>query len=197
MSRYILTDVDNTILNFSDAFQSWLNRQGLTGTGSIAETNSICDYLGCERSRTEELIREFSESPEMTWLEPEPHAVDVIRYLHDKGWEFVAITACHDHHETRFHRRNNLYRVFGFDLSLHVTGLNGCKRGVLSSYRPTYWVEDHYENALLGAEVGHTSFVMDRPYNQGDDARLHRVKDWRAIEDVVLGRTKRIESEWW
>lgn len=188
MSRgLILTDVDNTILHFSDAFQAWLERKGHVPVGAdIRDTNSICDYLGCDRETTEDLIRDFSTSPEMGWLEPEPCAKKVVPYLKGLGYDFIAITACHDHPSTIARRFRNLEHVFGFHWPLHVTGLGGDKLPFLENYRPSYWVEDHWENAVLGADAHHTSFILDRPYNQGHDDRVRRVRDWHEIEDAIL-----------
>ena len=42
------------------------------------------------------------------------------------------------------------------------------------------------ENALLGAEAGHTVFLMDHPYNRGAEGPFTRVQDWTEIERAVL-----------
>lgn len=188
--KLILTDIDDTVLRFGDKFQDWCEKvKGLPTYGRLRDIASIEDFLQLDRPRCTELVVEFSNCPEhMPHLEPEPCALEYVPKLHALGYQFVAISSCVDGPVVTQMRRENLERAFGIPwLDVHCTGLLAPKDDVLKAYAPTFWVEDNAKNAVLGTELGHTTFLVDRKYNQHlkTVSNPFRVPDWQAVYHMI------------
>ena len=190
MSKVILTDVDDAILNWSDPFQEWaLKNTDYRPSNRLQECENIEAWLGCTYEETRDFIQRFNKDPDI-WpnFEPLPHAVEVVKRLHEEeGYKFVALTACDTDDWTYQHRRANLHRVFGgaFD-TLHCVGLSQKKTGHLTRYRGTYWIEDKWSHAVDGADVGHTPFLMEYGHSRGKkDVRIRNVQSWLQIEEHI------------
>jgi hypothetical protein len=192
MSKKFLVDIDDTILRFADAFQSWaVNSKGYVLNQSIRDGGSIQDAIGCHLDHVDELIIEFSNDPVLfSTIEPEPDAKAVIPVLYKMGYQFVAISSCVDGDAVTAARRKNLEEAFGIPwLDVHCTGLLQPKKAYLERFEPTFWVEDNAGHALVGAEIGHTTFLLDRPYNNEvslPDGNPTRVKSWHNILEAVV-----------
>jgi hypothetical protein len=192
----ILTDIDDTILKFADAFQKWaVEEKGYTLTQSIRDGGSIQDAIGCHRDHVDELVIEFSTNPEFFGtIPPEEDALAVIPVLHKMGHQFVAISSCVDGPEVTACRRKNLEEAFGIPwLDVHCTGLLKPKVDYLSKFQPTWWVEDNAGHAFAGAALGHKAFLLERPYNDlttinlpDFPADLRRVKSWHNVFDAIV-----------
>jgi len=194
--KYILTDIDDTILKFADAFQDWLEKHGYHNKGRIRDGYTIEKALGCSPEEADKLIIKFSEDEDhMPFLQPEPDAAEVIPVLHDMGYKFVAISACVNSDSTIRSRHTNLKNVFGnvHWHDVHCVGLHQPKINHLKMYKNTWWVEDNAKHALRGAEIGHHTFLLDRAYNSHIDIKdnPHRVKSWHDIFDHIVKSDKK------
>ena len=144
-------------------------------------------WLGNELAESREMIRLFNGDPEIwPFFKPLPGVVENVQKLHSEGFQFVAITACADDRDTHLGRWKNLEEVFGYGVfdTLHCVGLAESKRTHLARYRPAYWVEDKTRHAVDGAEVGHTSFLINYMHNarEGQNIRgVTRVNNWDDI----------------
>jgi len=184
--KLILTDVDNTIFDFGDTFQQWLADRNLHGSGRLNDIYHITEFLDCNSHEMDELLVEFYRSDTFENLPPVRGSVEALQSLHERGYDFVAITACHDLEGLEEARRDNLERVFGFAWPVvHITGLAGHKTPYLEAYEPTIWVEDSLKQALQGVEAGHRTFLLDYPYNQSDHRSFERVTDWQYIKEWI------------
>lgn len=188
MHKLILTDVDDTVLNFSDHFQEWLEKaHGIYSQKRLRDHWNVPYTFDVTIQKSNILIDEFSTSDMMHQLRPEFCAVEVLPKLYRSGYRFVAITACTDDPKTKEYRATNLLNAFGFEWEdIHCVGLHTDKGAFLTRYDPSIWVEDKFENAVRGAEIGHEAFILDRNHNrhfQHDD--VTRIKDWHDILEKI------------
>jgi hypothetical protein len=187
--RIILTDVDDTLLQFSDAFQKWAEQQGIPRIECIHKAGRIEDSLGISFEEAYVITLEFLNSPAFGEIDPEPCAAEVIPQLYRDGYRFVAITACEPSPMTIALRHKNLRDAFGFDFEeVFISGfLTGTGKGpYLERYQPTVWCEDNWHHAVLGADIGHNSLLFDRKVNAGmHDPRVRRVADWNEIGKLL------------
>jgi hypothetical protein len=190
-NRYILTDFDDTILDFSRPFQAWAKDQGYSFSSCLREQPSggIPALLGIDRDEADRIVTEFTlHSREFGALPPEPCAAEVLPELHKAGYRFVGITATLDHAGNWERRWKNFKDAFGFELDrLHCTGLGTSKEYYLKRYDTGVWVEDNFGHAVVGAEVGHKTYILDRSYNTTEQhPKVTRVNDWHAIANNLL-----------
>lgn len=189
--KYILTDIDDTILQFSDAFQDWLENKGYHNKGRIRDGYKLENALGLSSEESDNLIIQFSEDTEhMPYLKAEPDAAVVLPILQKMGYKFVAISACVNSEVTINARHTNLAEAFPDIIwyDIHCVGLHQTKNNHLKMYDSTWWVEDNPKHALRGAEIGHQSFLLDRAYNSHLDIKdnPYRVKNWHDIFDHIV-----------
>lgn len=186
MANLILTDIDETVLQFAEPFHDWMEARGYPGDGRLRDNYCMQRTFGIPKDEIEGHLHEFAHGTDwLSRLPPEDCAREVLPDLHRQGYRFVGITAI----DPAFHERRlaNLERAFGFAfLGLHCVGLGGDKREALSAYPKAIWVEDHWQHALTGTELGHRSFLLTRSYNRAhDDPRVTRVADWHAIRALL------------
>lgn len=189
-ARVLLTDIDDTILDFARPFQMWAKSKGYAFDGCMREmTGGIPALLDISRFEADRLVTEFIlESDEFAMLPPEPCAEKVLPELHRAGFEFVAITATINNTDVWRRRRQNLVSAFGFPFKeVRLTGLGECKGSALRGYDPTVWVEDNFGHAVTGAEIGHDSYVLTRGYNVDlEHPKVTRLTGWYEIADRLL-----------
>lgn len=198
MSKLLIVDVDDTVLDFSRPFQDWARTKGYSfdrcmrqmPPGGLSGNGGVQGLLGVDAETANQLVEEFTlDTDDFADLPAEPDAAKVLPVLHDMGYEFIAITATIPTDENRRRRAANLKRAFGFDfLDVHCTGLHLPKRQMLMTYVPTVFVEDNFGHAVAGHEVGHASYLLDRSYTRGlEHEGVRRVKNWYAIAADLLG----------
>jgi hypothetical protein len=187
--RYLLADIDDTVLEFAKCFQDWAVARGHPANGNVRENGDIGRVFGIDDQACWNLIEEFYADPSFGELTPEPDALEILPVLHEFGCEFVAITACDDSPQVVEKRRRNLRNAFGFEWQeVHCTGLGNGKETFLKSYEPTVFVEDNFKHAVAGSAIGHQSFLLDRPYNRElNHPHVIRVKGWHDIARSLLG----------
>ena len=183
----ILTDLDDTVLNFGDRFQDWALARNLPVAGRLRDLYRIERLLGTDIGTAIGLIREFTADPRVRH-EAEPCAFQVLPRLRRSGYRFVGISACGDDPAYRVRRLHNLLEAFGFPFDdLICVPLGGCKAEVLGRFPASVWVEDNAGHAAAGAALGHRTFLLDRAYN----AAAHlppgvvRVGGWLEIEAAL------------
>ncbi len=189
MNKIILTDIDDTVLKFAEGFEAWAIKkkhlrlkEGMTVRGQ----GSIMGPFGLSREETDELVIEFSEE-NFYCLQPEPDALQVIPQLYAMGYQFVGISSCINTYSAVADRRDNLTRVFGIPwLDVHCVGLLQSKKAILERYEPAIWVEDNAHHALVGARLGHKTYLLDRPYNDGVLPIEENLKKAISWEDVLI-----------
>ena len=190
--RRCIVDIDETVLLCADELEKFCNEKLCS-----LPTSSVMDIqaaYGLTSETSSALINDFWNSEVMKNLEPVPCALEVLPRLHSQGWSFVGITACANTPEIVKVREENLKKAFGFDFEkVHCTGMysltptgENVKAKFLSLYEPTIWVEDSFHNAVAGALLGHTAFLINRVHNENDSHGLiRRVTDWHEIEKYI------------
>lgn len=190
--KVILTDIDDTVLQFAYSFEKWaVEQKGYTLKQSIRDGGTIEDALGCSRDDVDSLVIEFSTNPTYFGvIPPEADALAVIPLLHNMGYKFVAISSCVDGPEVTEVRRKNLREVFGFEWhDVHCVGLLAPKNNALQQYQSAWWIEDNAKNAILGDQLGHKSFLLDRPYNRVNFDTPHDVSfvnSWHDVFEAIV-----------
>lgn len=191
MTKIILTDVDDAILDWTTPFVNWVREQGRWSpiSENMRDCENIEKWLNVSYEETRDIIIEFNDNPDI-WpnFKALPGAKEAVSRLVDDGYTFVAITACDPRDWAYQGRLYNLRKEFGgaFD-TLHCVGLGGCKKSHLARYRPAYWVEDKWSHAVDGADLGHRSFLMRYNHNEHHvDDRITRVSNWSEISNMIL-----------
>lgn len=187
MTKLILTDLDDTAMQFADPFQDFLATKGHVIQKRMRDFHNVPKLFNLTIPETLDLVREFHRSSRMSQLPAEPCAKIVIPQLYRQGWRFVAVTACLDEPEVHAMRIENILNEFGFAFErVHCVGLKNDKRAELSSYPSAVWVEDMFNHAVAGAKAGHQAFILDRPYNHHEShPKVQRVTDWYAIAEAI------------
>ena len=186
--KYLLCDVDDTILNCADSLQQFIGEQyGLFSEERLKDHHNIAKLFGVEHSRAMEMVLDFHRSDYIGNMTPLDCAATVLPELYKAGYKFVAITACLNEIQTVERRRRNLNDVFGIEWeAIHCIGMVPSKRAQLEMYPASIWVDDLWHHAADGMEIGHKSFVMDRPYNRHEDhPEITRVTNWHEIMEKI------------
>lgn len=193
MSKLILTDIDEVLLDWGGHFEAWY-RKVAPNFGSKAPTTPMRDaynieeWLNCDLATTRHLIMQFNYCKDhFPYITAYDHAVTYVNRMKREGWDFVAITACADDEWTHDARRENLERDFpGVFDTIHCVGLGAPKTKYLERYKPTWWVDDKVKHAEEGGRLGHKSFLMTQPYNvDHDPTHCKRVSNWHDIYKCV------------
>jgi FMN phosphatase YigB (HAD superfamily) len=190
--KTILVDCDGVLLDWEYAFHAWMTRHGYEMVENGFNTYKVDKRYGVEKSESKRLIRMFNESASIRKLPPLRDAIKYVKKLHEEhGYVFHAITSLSTDQYAQHLRTKNLRELFGetaFEKYVYLdTGAD--KDEALEEYRGTecYWVEDKPENAVVGADAGLTSILMDHGHNQGEFEGVTRVRNWKEIYDLITG----------
>lgn len=184
--KTILTDIDHVVLHHATYFQEWLTNNYCTSyeNKNWDEFKNFEEWLGMDTPEANDIIFKFNSSESFSELYPEKDSLVVIPMLKNLGYNFVGITACGDHKNIKKYRDINIEKYFPniFDEIFYVNNPDD-KLDILSSFKPSYWVEDHINNVLLGKGCGHKTFLMDQPYNKNYNLEegITRVYSWADI----------------
>lgn len=186
-NKTILTDVDGVCLFWEQHFHKWMNARGHNVVKQgIYEMH---DTYNVTRDRAERFIYEFNTSSYMIDVPPFRDAISGIGKLKENGYNFIAITSVGGDYNTERLRNINLEDHFGKNTFIEVHCIDGDKQLYLEKYRDSgmYWIEDLGKNALLGANMGLNTFLIDHPYNRDcSHERITRVNNWAEICNNIL-----------
>lgn len=189
MRPFVLVDVDDVLLHWTDGFRNYLKSKGIITTSKHPKEWDLTHWVGREALP---FIEEFNHSEEFGKLEADLEAISSLQYLHGRGFPIHAITSCTDDKAAAVRRMTNLECHFGsiFEEVICLP-LRGSKIDALRRYqRGSFWVEDKLENAIDGARVGHRALLIDKPHNQGGDhPQVTRCEGWGKISGIILTET--------
>jgi len=167
--------------------------RGLTQQPCAQGYYSIQDQYEIPSTAAKKYTALFNESAAIGFLEPFRDAVPWVRRLHrTHGYRFTVITSLSEDPYAVQLRRRNLISRFGKvfeDIICLPTGSD--KYAALEPYRDTgmWWVEDKPENAIVGAELGLRSILLEHEHNRDfDHALIYRAKTWKDIYYAVTGQ---------
>ena len=145
----LLTDIDGVVLDYDHGFSIYLKEKGY---------DSYSDFWRNEDfDAQQELVHRFNNSEHFANLPVFADAREYLNEMHKKGYTIVAITACGDHSEIVKKRKQNLASLPIHELI--CLPLSSSKKSVLEKYKPTIWIEDSYNHAFDGANLGHTVYL--------------------------------------
>jgi FMN phosphatase YigB (HAD superfamily) len=187
--KIILTDCDGVLLDWEKAFIDWM-----TSKGYEKKDNAVYDIdvaFDLPRNEGKRLVKEFNESAWMGFLPALRDSRSGVAALVEAGYRFVVITSLSTDPMAKRLRWMNLNDIFGrnvfVDLICLDTGAD--KDEALEVYEGTgsWWLEDKSENAMLGANMGLRSVLVDHPHNQDvNDSRIKRLGTWKEIAAHII-----------
>lgn len=192
--KLILVDADGVLLFWQQAFDEWAIRKGYIKADGHDSTYHINEQFGIDRKKAWALVHEFNNSAAMGWLPSLRDAVPNVQKLHfGHGYKFHVITSISDDVYAQRLRTMNLHDLYGHHVFDKITCLptGAEKNGALAPYQNSglYWIEDKWENAVLGAELGLKSILINHDYNlhYGDHPGVTRVDTWADVYNIIVG----------
>ena len=181
--KYILTDIDGVCVDWQKQFEKFLEFH-------YPDKQPTSDPHA-RRQTLEQEMHQFIGSAWQGFCEPLRDAVEILTKFKRQGYQVHACTAMGFDPYAIALRKINLETYFPnvFD-RLDTTAMGeGCtKEAWLEQYRgkDCVWVEDKWINALAGASMGITTFLMKQPYNaHNNDDRIHKVDNWQQIHYYI------------
>ena len=188
-NKIILTDADGVLLDWEYAFNIWMEQHGFTLQEPLKY--NIGKRYGIDMEQGKKLIKVFNESAAIGFLPALRDAMYYVKRLHEEhGYVFNCITSLSKDENAQELRRMNLRKLFGntvFDRFVFLdTGAD--KDEVLAEYKGSgcIWVEDKIDNALVGANLGLRSYLIEHGHNMDHKNTKYRiVKNWKEIYELV------------
>lgn len=166
--RIILTDADGVLINWNDAFTSFMESKGhprLPGTDS---EYSISLRHNISTHEAMAYVKEFNESSAIENIKPFADSVEYVNKLADLGFRFIVVTSISSHPNAKKYRTKNLKGIFGDVFNdIHCIEQGASKANILLNWADTgyFWIEDHMRQAEAGHEVGLKTILINHPYN--------------------------------
>lgn len=168
---FLLLDIDGVCLNWEKGLMNFVqsHRPHLHHPSRIDDTAFyLSEKMGVTAEVANILVWDFHCDASFAQLEPLPGADQAIAVLRDT-YRLVAITACGSDEQIAQGRQKNLDTVFDHAFErLICVDTSSQKRQYLLEYPPSYWVEDRMDNAIMGLECGHRSWLINAPHNLED-----------------------------
>lgn len=190
MKNVILADVDGVLLNWWGAFTFWMHSNGYSP--KVEGEYCTAKTFGIEKHIADEFEDCFNNSITLETIPPLRDAVKYVKKLNEEhGFVLHCVTAIPDVEQVREWRQTNLDSVFGKGVvqRLVCTGSSANKRPTLAEYTGSGvpWVEDKYQNAIMGLEYGLDSYLIDHDYNRkfGENPDIKRVENWKEIYELL------------
>ena len=189
--KMILTDCDGVLLNWEAGFITWMAQKGHNKVD--ADEYDVAKAYGLEKTFAKNLVKEFNNSAWMGHLPALRDARSGVAKLIDNGYSFMMVTSLSLDKYAKKARVKNLQNIFGKDVfnASNVVCLDtgADKDEALAKYVESglYWIEDKTENAVLGADMGLKTILINHGHNQTcEDSRITRVANWAEICSLIL-----------
>lgn len=193
-NRIILTDCDGVLLNWEYAFSVWMEDHGFEMIPGGELNYDIGERYGITKTQGKRLIKMFNESAAIGFLPPLRDAMYYVKRLHEEhGFVFHCITSLSLDKNAQRLREMNLSKLFGETVFEKIVCLDtgADKDEALAPYRKTglWWIEDKPENAHLGWTLGLRPILVEHGHNMYHyHEDIPKVKDWREIYELVIGK---------
>ena len=191
MDRIILTDADGVLVNWNDAFDRFMLSKGYARVPDTDTEYSLAVRYNLPFHDVINLTKEFNESAWMGFLPALRDARSGVASLVENGYRFVCITSLSLDPMARRLRWMNLNDIFGRNVFLDLICLDtgADKDEALAPYKDSglFWLEDKSENAVLGADLGLRSLIVDHAHNaELNDKRIVRLHKWSHISEYII-----------
>jgi len=194
MTTHLIFDCDDVLLDWIGGFRQYAATRLQHSVTGEPQSWHMGEWLGCSDEVAFELVEEFNASIHFGRLEAVDGAREVIEDVlnlvreRTSDYRLHVVTSCSSEASTVHLRRDNIEKVFGkgtFD-TIHCLDLGQPKTKVLRAWpEGSVWIEDNYKNALMGADVGHRTFIRKRPHNaeyqELHDDRLTWFETWEQL----------------
>ena len=196
--KYLILDLDNTLLNYNAGFEAYMKQFGHERTEDDTY-DLLAHYPSVEcKDKMFKYVCQFNSSPEFAELYPNPYMVDWVKEMKRDGWKIVALSSFLPPYDSltenicsiksALYRHQNLERLFGqgFFESIIFKDLGESKYEVFSNYAmiaEQLIIVDDAEKYILEAwaakeqykfHIDVEVYVYDQLYNQhlGCDVRI-------------------------
>lgn len=191
--KIILTDCDGVLLDWQLTFMEWMDSKGYKA-GPVVEYN-ISKVFGISEAEGKLLVKEFNQSAYMGYLPALRDARSGVARLVEAGYRFHCITSLSTDKMAERQRWMNLNHTFGRNVfvGLECLDTGADKDEALEPYRDSglWWIEDKSENAVLGADLGLRSVLINHKHNETlSDERMARFDTWAQIVDHIIDSDK-------
>lgn len=194
--KNIVTDCDGVVLDWHLGFYHWMRAKGETVLTPYPNLYAMTDaHPGKTKEQVFAEIPVFNTTPDfakLTYCEGALDGILALKALFPEA-RIIVLTAVGEAEETKTHRRENL-KGLPID-ELILVPLHLSKRAWLEQIEgPAMFIEDHPGHAGVGAEIGMTSILIDRPWNRDPaPAGVIRAMGWPDI--VEIARSKFLQKE--
>lgn len=182
-ARDLLLDCDGVLLDWLGGFIRFAEhvlKKKLDPNGP--SDFNLSGWLGVSQEKMLGLIDAFNSGEDGYFgeLQPLPGAVEALQAAHAQGRILSIITACANTPSVIAQREQNLVNVFGKIFGdIHAVGMKESKSTLLKSYDNVIWIEDKMENAVMGAEIGHPTYLIRASHNAKYDGNVsHDLMTW-------------------
>jgi len=193
--KKILTDCDGVLLDWAYSFEKWMkfhfDMNVVDQTEYDIAKRYQSNYAELQKDHKFYIPRIFCNSSRIASLKPLRDSVKYVKKIYEEhGVTFDVVTSLSLDPETQKLRKFNLRKVYGDAIDRIVcldTGED--KDNALEEWRDSglLWVEDKPENAVLGAEMGLQSILIDHPYNRDfSHPDVTRVKNWKEVYEMII-----------
>lgn len=195
-NKLILVDVDGVLLDWKNAFLQFMALENIIEKDNskyhVWEWMETQDKKPIDEDKGKFMIEYFNRSAWMCFLDPHRDAVEVVKALKEKGYEFKAITSMHKDKPAQELRKMNLADVFGEGTISEITFLptGADKREALTKYEGSgaWWIEDKVENAKVGKDLGLKPIIIEHEYNKDQYAHeIPTAKFWSTVYKHITG----------
>lgn len=189
--RPLILDCDGVLLNWLDGFTEYVvSRLDHPISTEKANEYDLSIRFGVDHDTIVEMIQSYNSGDGgfFAQLDPLPGAREALQAAHAIGRPLHVVSSCSTLPSVVAGREENLRRVFG-DIFDEILCLDPkvSKSETLSAFPAGSWVEDNYHNALVGADLGHTAYLIRQSYNvehepDCDHPGLTWVDGWGCIQ---------------
>jgi beta-phosphoglucomutase-like phosphatase (HAD superfamily) len=192
--KIILTDADGVLLDWEYAFNIWMQEHGFKIVDGGKLIYNIGRRYGIDPDQGKKLIKIFNESAAIGFLPALRDAQHYVKRLHEEhGYVFHCITSLSNDRNAQKLRKMNIRKLFG-DTAFEefvILGTGDDKDHVLEGYLDTgcWWIEDKITNCEAGLRAGLKPLLMEHGHNMDyENTDIPRVKNWRDIYEIIVGR---------
>ena len=193
MEKIIVTDADGVLLNWEYAFCVWMDARGYRQIPEGNQEYNLAVRFDISGSKAAELVRIFNSSAAMGFLPALRDARYYVRRLHEElGYDFHCVTSLGLDPSAKKLRQMNLDKLFGptaFTV-LECLDTNAPKEHALEKYRGRgyYWIEDKFENAIAGQNVGLRPILIEHGWNMHETipTGMKKVTTWKELYNYIV-----------
>lgn len=197
--KIILTDVDGCLVNWNDAFSSFMENRGLPQLPDSDHEYSLATRHGISIHEVMPLIKEFNEGQCIEFLKPFADSVEYVNKFADAGFRFIVVTSISSAPLAKHFRTLNLHSLFGdvFD-EIHCIEMGASKAHILQTWADSnyFWIEDHMRQAEAGYEAGLKTILVNHPYNSHYKTDLFPTVSyttpWKEIYEIITQDYKNV-----